>query len=141
MTLSRRVLRVVRLAASVVAFVALSGVTVYAQTAGRGVSINFVGTGPAMAASESAGVVPKANWNAATGATNATGLALVDDAGATTNATATWRADGVWMSPIVDQAGNRRMMKGEIHRILQNPIYERRPADHRHGGRPRSGGL
>jgi hypothetical protein len=31
-----------------------------------------------------------------------------------TKASATWRANGVWMTPIVDRAGNARLMKGYL---------------------------
>ena len=51
----------------------------------RSISINFVGdAGASMGATESAGVVAKANWNNATGATRSTPLALQDDTGAAT---------------------------------------------------------
>ena len=46
------------------------------------VSIDFVGNGTSMGAAEIAGVVPKANWNNATGATRSTPLALKDETGA-----------------------------------------------------------
>ena len=51
----------------------------------RGISINFVGNdGASMGAAESAGVVAKANWNNATGASRSTPLALIDETGAAT---------------------------------------------------------
>ncbi|GEM_PF-612178 len=78
------------------------------------ISINFVGRGTAMSASESAGVVPATNWNQATGATNTTGLHLVDSTGASTGATVTWKSNNVWSLPITDAPGNVRMMEGYL---------------------------
>lgn len=79
------------------------------------IAIDFVGNNPAaMAPAETAGVVPKSHWNQASGSTRSTPLALVDDTGAATSAAVTWTANGTWMTPITDQAGNRRMMKGYL---------------------------
>jgi Bacterial Ig domain len=78
------------------------------------VSVKFVGSGASMGATESAGVVPKANWNNATGASRSTPLALNDETGAASGATVTWTANSMWMTPITDQAGNRRMMRGYL---------------------------
>ena len=81
----------------------------------RSISINFVGNdGLSMGAAESAGVVAKANWNNATGATRSTPLALKDDTGAATGTTVTWSSNNLWNTPITDQVGNRRMMKGYL---------------------------
>ena len=88
---------------------------VSAPSVGRAVSINFVGdAGGSMGAAESAGVVATVNWNNATGATRSTPLALTDETGAATGATLTWSADNLWHTPITDQAGNRRMMRGYL---------------------------
>ena len=78
------------------------------------ISIDFVGSGVAMAATESAGVVAKTRWNSATGASRTTPLALVDEAGAATTATVTWTSNSTWSTPITDAAGSRRMMKGYL---------------------------
>ena len=78
------------------------------------ISIDFVGSGTSMGTAESAGVVAKANWNNAAGATRSTPLALVDETGAASGASVTWTASGVWTTPITDQAGNRRLMKGYL---------------------------
>jgi hypothetical protein len=67
-----------------------------------------------MAPTESAGVVPQAFWNNATGARSSSAQALVDQAGNPSGATVSWTAAGVWTLPIVDQAGNVRMMKGYL---------------------------
>ena len=97
---------------------------------GGAIGINFVGDdGASMGAAESAGVVAKANWNNATGASRSTPLALIDETGAATGATVTWSSNNLWNTPITDQAGNRRMMKG-----LSGQRLRRR--DHRDGGRP-----
>jgi hypothetical protein len=86
----------------------------------RAVSINFVGNSTAMGASEGAGVVPKTNWNNASGNTNA-GLALVDETGAASGATLSYTADNTWAVPITDTAGNFRMMRGYLDTGSQNP--------------------
>ena len=78
------------------------------------ISVDFVGTGTSMGATESAGVVAKTNWNNATGASRNTPLALKDDTGAATTATITWTSDNAWITPITDQPGNRRLMKGYL---------------------------
>lgn len=74
------------------------------------VGVKFVGTGTAMAATESAGVVAITNWNQATG-TTATALALKDSTGAATGATLSFTCTG-WVLPITDAAGNVRLMRG-----------------------------
>jgi len=78
------------------------------------VSIDFVGNGTSMGAAEIAGVVQKANWNNATGATRSTPLALKDETGASSTSTVTWTADNTWATPIADDPGNRRFMKGYL---------------------------
>src|SRR5262245_32386105 len=85
------------------------------------ISINFVGSGSSMGAAEIAGVVAKANWNNATGATRSTPMALKDETGATTPATVTWTADNTWSTLIPDDAGNRRMMKGYLDNGFEGP--------------------
>jgi PQQ-like domain len=90
-------------------------VNVTSSSAGLGViSIDFVGTAAPMAASEVAGVVAKSHWNNAAGASCRTPLALNDETGAASGATVTWTSNNTWMTPITDQAGNRRMMKGYL---------------------------
>jgi hypothetical protein len=64
--------------------------------------------------SEIAGVVAVANWNNATGAARSTAQLLVDQTGASTTAGIVWTANGVWVLPITDQPGNRRMMRGYL---------------------------
>ena len=83
---------------------------------GGTISIDFVGNNPAaMAASETAGVVPKANWNSAFQFASSAPLPLNDETGAATNVTVAWHAQGgTWMTPITDQPGNARMMKGYL---------------------------
>jgi hypothetical protein len=39
---------------------------------------------------------------------------LTDDTGTMTSATLTWKANNTWATPIVDQPGNIRMMKGYL---------------------------
>jgi Bacterial Ig domain/Glycosyl hydrolase catalytic core len=93
---------------------ATASLSVSTAPATRVISIDFVGSGTAMAATESAGVVPRTNWNSAPGASRATALALVDEAGAATSATATWTSNSTWATPITGQAGDARMMKGYL---------------------------
>jgi hypothetical protein len=85
------------------------------------ISIDFVGTGTAMGSSEVAGVLAKSNWNNAGGISSSSPLALVDETGSTTAATVTWKGDNLWASPILDQAGNVRMMKGYLDDHSGNP--------------------
>jgi Domain of unknown function (DUF1929)/PKD domain len=89
-------------------------VTSASGTSAKPVSINFVGTGTAMASTESAGVVAETNWNQATGASNSTGLSLVDATGASNGSKVSWTADNTWKLPITDAAGNVRMMEGYL---------------------------
>ena len=81
---------------------------------GKVISLNFVGSGNTMAATEVAGVVAKSNWNQATGASSSTALALVDETGSATSAKATWSSDNTWKLPITDAPGNVRMMEGYL---------------------------
>jgi hypothetical protein len=77
--------------------------------------VSFVGTSTiAMGPSEMAGVVSKANWNNAVGAVRSAPLPLIDEGGTNTNATMVWDAKNTWATPIADQPGNRRMMKGYL---------------------------
>ncbi|MGC1606033.1 MAG: hypothetical protein WA748_10930 [Candidatus Acidiferrum sp.] len=86
-----------------------------AGSSSNAISIDFVGLDVAMAASETAGVVPESNWNNAAGASSgATPLALVNQNGNPTTATVTWNADDVWDQSIADAPGNARMMKGYL---------------------------
>src|ERR1700722_15382890 len=62
------------------------GYSLVLPNASAAISIDFAGSNTtAMASSETAGVVPKGNWNNASGATSASPLKLVDDTGAATN--------------------------------------------------------
>ena len=82
-------------------------------SATKAISINFVGRGSLMAASESAGVVTKANWNNASGVSGS-GLSLHDETGAVGSASVSWSCNNVWSTSITDAAGNFRMMKGYL---------------------------
>ncbi len=77
-------------------------------------SVDFVGSGTAMGASETAGIVNRANWNDAIGAASATPLNLTDQKGSPTGATLSWTSDNVWSLPIADTPGNYRMMRGYL---------------------------
>jgi beta-lactam-binding protein with PASTA domain len=79
------------------------------------IGVRFLGTSTAMmAADESAGIVAQSHWNNASGAVRSTPLPLVDDGGDPTTATVTWTANNGWMTPIADQPGNARLMKGYL---------------------------
>jgi hypothetical protein len=79
------------------------------------IGIRFNGTSTSlMDAVERAGIVPAANWNNAAGAARTSPLALADDAGAPTTASVTWTANNGWMTPIADQPGDARLMKGYL---------------------------
>jgi len=81
---------------------------------GNAIGIDFVGQDVAMAPTEVAGVIPEPNWNDASGVSSSSPLALIDDTGAATSATVTWSSNDVWDTPITDQPGNARMMKGYL---------------------------
>ncbi len=84
-------------------------------------SIDFVGSGTAMARSEAAGVLIRENWNDAVGAKSSSPLALVDENGSRSGATVTWSADDVQDTAIPDLAGNYRMMRGYLDTGSGNP--------------------
>ena len=93
-------------------------VSLTVTTAGTGViSIDFVGQGTVMGSTEVAGVVAKANWNNASGLTNTTGQALVDETGSATGAKVTWNTNGIWSLPITDTPGDARMMRGYLDTV------------------------
>ena len=89
-------------------------VTSSSGSSGKVISIDFVGQDVPMAATEVAGVVAKANWNNASGASSSAPLALVDETGSSTTATVSWSSNNIWETQITDQAGNARMMKGYL---------------------------
>jgi hypothetical protein len=76
------------------------------------ISMDFVGSGTPMAATETAGVVPKPNWNEASGVSG--NVALVDETGTTTLASVTWTADAAHALGIADSPGDFRMMDGYL---------------------------
>ena len=81
--------------------------------ASAAIGINFGSTTP-LGVSETAGVVAKGYWNNAAGPGSASPLKLVDDTGAATNVAVTWKADGVWNTPVADTQGNNRLMRGYL---------------------------
>ena len=87
----------------------------------RAISIDFTGGGTPMAATETAGVVAKTNWNNAAGNVRTTPLSLVDETGASTGATVTWSSDNNWALPVADAPGNVRMMRGYLDTGAENP--------------------
>ncbi|MET0225171.1 MAG: PQQ-binding-like beta-propeller repeat protein [Dokdonella sp.] len=91
-----------------------AGLYVTAATPGAGIiGIDFVGNGTPMGALESAGVVAIPNWNEAAAASGSN-LALADETGTLTGATASWSADAVWALGIADTPGDFRMMNGYL---------------------------
>ncbi|MBN1845210.1 MAG: immunoglobulin domain-containing protein [Sedimentisphaerales bacterium] len=72
------------------------------------------GSVTAMAMTETAGVIPQANWNGSGTATSGTVTGLVNDLGAGTGASVTWTCNNTWRTPITEAAGDARMMKGYI---------------------------
>jgi hypothetical protein len=92
-----------------------------APRAAQAVGINFVGSGAAMGATESAGVVAKSNWNNATNNASTAALALKDEAGVSNGAVVTWASDNDWVLPITNTAGNLRMMRGYLDTGSENP--------------------
>ncbi len=96
-------------------------VTAAGSGGAKAISVNFVGTGTAMAASEVAGLVAEDNWNQANGANSSSAMSLVDETGATTSATISWKADNIYNLPITDEPGNARMMRGYLDNSKGNP--------------------
>src|SRR5687768_7675213 len=87
------------------ALLSASALGTYAQTAGLG--LNFASTDPntdtsALLATETAGVIPQANWNNLVGATGsaAAGTLVYDAAGTSTAsaASANWSSPNTWRS-------------------------------------------
>jgi len=81
------------------------------------IGINFVGkesySSSAMAATEIAGVEPQAHWNnAVSGCGSLAGL--VDEQGVPTGVSITWRATGTFNADIVNDPGNKRLMRGYL---------------------------
>src|SRR3954470_2395428 len=93
-------------------------VVVNVNTTGAGlgaISVDFAGASSAvMGADENAGVSARAGWNHATGAVRTSPLFLADETGTPSGATITWNASGTWQTPVTDEPGNRRMMKGYL---------------------------
>lgn len=86
--------------------------TTYASSIG----VNFVSYAvKPMAATETAGAVPQANWNQALGNTNSgTITGLVDQGGNATTASVSWTSPNSYFTAITDQPGDNRMMKGYL---------------------------
>ena len=87
----------------------------------RVVSVDFVGNASPMALTETAGVVPRANWNTASGNVQTSPLPLVDEAGVSGGATITWSSDNTWSLPISVAPGNLRMMAGYLDNASGHP--------------------
>lgn len=103
------------LANTPVSLLVSSGPPVVTPAPHGAISIDFAGTSTALIApAEIAGVVPKPNWNNATGASSSSPLPLVDETGAATNATVGWSSNGGWILPIADGGDNVRLMKGYL---------------------------
>ncbi|MCW3058832.1 MAG: hypothetical protein JWQ02_653, partial [Capsulimonas sp.] len=77
------------------------------------ISLDFVGGGTAMGGAETAGAVGVVNWNSVLGQTGS-GAGLIDSAGASTGASASWNASSIYSTGITDTAGGKRMMKGYL---------------------------
>lgn len=81
------------------------------------ISVDFVGTGTPMAATEQAGVVPATHWTSAPLGIGGPLVALVDSRGVATTGSMIWTAGGsanTFQSGIPDLAGNNRMMNGYL---------------------------
>jgi hypothetical protein len=91
------------------------------STTPSALSINFVGQATAMAPTETAGVIPKSNWNDALGNSRATPLALCDESGTVNGTVLTWSSDNPWSTDISDLPGDYRMMRGYLDTGGGNP--------------------
>jgi Domain of unknown function (DUF1929)/PKD domain len=85
-----------------------------ASTSGNPISIQFVGDGEGLSSSQTAGVVPEANWNTAEGASSGSPLALFDSTGTATTATIAWQADDVWFEGLTISNANEQLMDGYL---------------------------
>ena len=82
---------------------------------GTVISVNFSGSNPyLMSGEETAGVVAKRSWNTAGITTSGTLSDLLDDSGGFVSSNLTWSGDALASTPIVDNPGNSRMMKGYL---------------------------
>ena len=77
------------------------------------IGVDFVGSGVAMAATETAGVLPATRWNSAPAASGSL-AALVASDGTGTGASITWSGENLWVLPVADAPGNARMMNGYL---------------------------
>lgn len=90
--------------------------TVGGQTPPPVISIDFVGSGTTMAATESAGVVPATHWNSAASGVGTLPALLAAD-GTKTAASASWSAPSdlnIYQLGLVDEPGDARMMNGYL---------------------------
>jgi hypothetical protein len=98
---------------------ALCGISSAAH--GQAISIDWFGAGGgggttagALAPTDTAGVIPLANWNSFTGNVQATPQALKNSSGAATTATATWVSQGTWNTGTTAATPDMTMMKGYL---------------------------
>lgn len=80
----------------------------------RAISVDFGDGSWSLAATAVAGITPRSHWNTAAGARRTTPLALVDETGAPTTATATWAAGSTWTLPIAPDTADRAMMRSYL---------------------------
>lgn len=83
---------------------------------GNEIGVQFVGTtNDPLAATDSAGVISQANWNALTGSTF-TNQGLNDNTGTATTATLTGSANGIYFGgSVTDTAGDVKLTSGELY--------------------------
>ena len=88
---------------------------------GQAISIDWFGGGGGggtastmMAPSETAGLIPRANWNSFTPEVQATPQPLVNSAGAATAATVSWTSANTWNINITETPGDAKMMRGYL---------------------------
>jgi len=92
------------------------------SSGGKVISIDFVGRGTVMAATETAGVYPRSHWNNAQGAVQSTAQSLLDETGAATGAKVSWSASGVWSLPGTGTSNDMHMMSGYLDAAGANTI-------------------
>jgi hypothetical protein len=79
------------------------------------ISVDFVGTSTkALGAGDTAGVVAVGGWNSAAGSARSSALALIDDSGAASGASATWSSANTWTLPIAIDTPDKVMMAGYL---------------------------
>ena len=87
----------------------------------KSISLNFQNGTDGLGPTEVAGVVPEAHWNGLAGYVQSAPVPLVDETGATTEATVTWSGDNTfYLVPVTPSTSDQKMMFGYLDNMYQN---------------------